>query len=593
MKRKTSNFPSRIYTYGCRAPTIGADLVEREFAKARKYKNTLIEIERDRRAEITKAQEANDTIAPLVAEVVRLDAAIEAEQVAIKAVRAKTRSRTTGPTARGRIAALKAERKTVREKMKAAKAAALETLKPIYDAINEHAQSRAKVARGGEEVPYWGTYILVEKAMEAARKSKTPPQFRRWDGSGRIGVQFQRATTTPERREEILGAPVADLFAGIDRRMQLVSGSYEMKPVVVRAGKNAGKTLMVQDKWGKVRIRIGSVGKEPLWAEFPVIFHREMPADAVAKAAWIRRRRCGTKYLFDLQIAIESRTFIAPARTGNREVAIDVGWRKGESDTRLRVAFLRDSDGMRREVVLPAKFKVEYEKTFALRAQQDRNFDAVRENLVLWLRENASIVPEWLTEDTNSLSQWRSCARLAKVVTSWRDRRFEGDAFIFPALEAWRRQNKHLYEWASNLRDRVLGARKSFYQNFAAELTSKYDRIYIEDFDLREVTKLLPPESSKMDAWAPARRQRFEVAISEFRGCLESAASLSGTAIIKRDPSFTTRMCEICKAIESFDAARELVHTCSKCGATWDQDDNASGNILSGERPDERVSAIA
>ena len=41
--------PSRIWSFGCKAPKVGLELAEDQLKKAHDYRNTLVEIERNRR----------------------------------------------------------------------------------------------------------------------------------------------------------------------------------------------------------------------------------------------------------------------------------------------------------------------------------------------------------------------------------------------------------------------------------------------------------------------------------------------------------------------------------------------------------------
>jgi len=54
----------------------------------------------------------------------------------------------------------------------------------------------------------WGSYLLVEAAVDSAKQHPEEPRFRRWDGTGRVGVQLQG------------GLSVDDVLAGIDTRLR-------------------------------------------------------------------------------------------------------------------------------------------------------------------------------------------------------------------------------------------------------------------------------------------------------------------------------------------------------------------------------------
>jgi hypothetical protein len=61
MKRKTSHLPSRVYNYGCRPPTEGAEAVDKILRLEHTYYNRLIEIRRD---QLRRFREARAKIAP-------------------------------------------------------------------------------------------------------------------------------------------------------------------------------------------------------------------------------------------------------------------------------------------------------------------------------------------------------------------------------------------------------------------------------------------------------------------------------------------------------------------------------------------------
>jgi hypothetical protein len=82
------------------------------------------------------------------------------------------------------------------------------------DAIKMQRQEADHTARNLaiEKGLFWGTSGLVAKAAEQARKDKKrkkDPEFRKWDGSGRIGVQMQN------------GIPAADIFTDRSRQLRI------------------------------------------------------------------------------------------------------------------------------------------------------------------------------------------------------------------------------------------------------------------------------------------------------------------------------------------------------------------------------------
>src|SRR5205807_6540186 len=96
-------------------------------------------------------------------------------------------------------------------------------------------------------------------------------RFHRWDGRGRLAVQLQG------------GLPVADAF-GSDSRLRIApvpAGAWERG-----APPSARRTT--------VQLRIGSEGREPVWATVPVVLHRPLPPAAQIKWVFLLRERIGT-----------------------------------------------------------------------------------------------------------------------------------------------------------------------------------------------------------------------------------------------------------------------------------------------------------
>jgi hypothetical protein len=124
---------------------------------------------------------------------------------------------------------------------------------------------------------YWGTYLLVEAAAEAACKRPDEPKFRAWavhDGAGRLGVQCQG------------GVDLATILAGTDRRLWIeavrmiadrpVSGRYDPARGVGRS---------------RLHFRVGSdASGRPIWAVWQLIVDRPWPIGARVKQATVVRR---------------------------------------------------------------------------------------------------------------------------------------------------------------------------------------------------------------------------------------------------------------------------------------------------------------
>ena len=555
--RKTSDKPSRIYTFGARPPTYNTELVEQHFFFAHRYQNKRVEIERARRDRIRELERQHPEISVLEDALEAKVAVIVALRKEIKEGHSKNRSRETPTALRAQVKTLVTEERAERKACVALKRR-MRNIDRTTDlvhanavrAINEASFVEGKAAYNDQDnSPFWGTKLLVDKAMEAAKRDTDmdwgqDPKFRRWRGDSRIGVQLQG------------GLPVTEMEDS--RWLQIVDN---------------GTTKGGRRKLATVRMRVGSDGRDPVWAEFPIVLHRPLPPDAVAKWAWIKRRRVGTRMRYDFQITIEADSFKVAKKTQGPTLGIDIGWRKRGEDT-LRVFYL-DGKHHKGEVCLPTRVLWSLGKVDSLKSIQDRNFNEMREALVAWLQDFD--LPEPLAERAKTLAQWRSQARLVTLAYAWGDSRFEGDEVIFDRLTVWRKQARHLYQWETNLREQALAQRKDFYRNEASRLAKQYSVIKIEDFDLRDVTEL--PEAEDEDPMEPrARFYRGAAALSEFRGALKDAAEKHGCSIEEVVSACTTMMCYQCGFINRFDK-KPLRLKCGNCHATWDQDLNAAINV--------------
>lgn len=545
--------PTLVYEYGLLPPVSGADIVDQQIRLAHKYRNRLTEIELQRRQAIRTALSSYPEVADLEQKASELETRLEEMRTAIRQARKAARRRVDTSALDAEAKQIRTELKKVRDALREAKRAVAqdESVQAAIREANETAAQAVKQARA-ESGLYWGTYLMVEKAMDRARKAMADPRFQPFKGSGRIGVQLQG------------GLPCEAVF-GSDSRLQV-------DPVPEEAWTSPVRGVRRRLSRTKLRIRVGSEGRSPLWAEFPMIMHRPLPAGSLIKWAWVIRDRIATHYRWRVQFVVDVPD--APKQVDGLAVGLDVGWRR--VDAGLRVAYWHGEDGDHGELVLPNDFLAQLRKVDDLRSIRDKHFDEIRSILTGWLAVNPH--PDWLREHTRGLIHWRSTNRMAALVLEWRDRRFDGDEEIFAALEAWRKRDRHLYDWEGFQRKKVLRRRREIYRTFAAQLSTRYKHFILEDFDLRAVAQRGAPESPNNHGGF--RVYRAAAAISSLRQILMHAFAQRGGQAHAVDACNTTMTCHSCGSMEAIDGAAQVWHTCSQCGTLWDQDHNAAINLL-------------
>jgi len=627
----------KIWTFGLRPPSAADEAVINDLmSKSHAYHNNLIENEkkrRDRYCELRREHvgdfealekaysDANDLVTAARAEiklirkekrarvevsdgVARVKALIEERKVHKKALaeaRAEIKALTnpahaayvkrvdakmkelgsTGPRIRGKVNA------EVRDEM------LLEPKWPEFWKRTKEAEAEAHAKRLALRAACGlpsGTYLMVEQAVDAATK-KPNIRFRRWNGEGRIGVQLRDVTG-------------ADVFSNKSNMLQIDSlpdNQWDTRPGRRRAR-------------AEVRIRVGSAeGQKPIWARFGGLIHRRVPPECSVKWAWIKITRQGNRRRYELQMTmkVESRRPV-----GEGTVAVDLGWRIKE-DGDLRVAYAVDDSGNTIELVLPERMRTGMELVSRLSGHGDDHHNAARAVLINWMKFNKH--PEWLAEATEHIAQWRAPSRLAALVTQmnkhfgyeeqiatlwdiWLKERLAAtpkldlhadfaelrswlrnhpwltmpDVAVY--LEWWRRKNEHLYQWASDVRGKILRRRRDIYRVFAHKLTA-YEKIIVEDANWADLNRNAAPEESAENDHL--HRWRNLASPGDLRLKLSETGRME-----KVKTAYSTRDCHLCGHRNEWEEKPvELYQTCQGCHETWDQDYNAAKILLT--RPEE------
>ena len=581
----------KVYQYGARTPTENADLVDSQIRRAHRYYTVLIGLERDRR---TACEAAYDEAAAAsaatwlaaarrvrslgsaadepLAELLDRSAAFKERRVALTALRERLKTANAEADRAAIIKDIVAVEKqlTIRwAKAAGASDAAWEiawgawaTHRQLVDAraapINERHKDAVREERGRCGT-YWGTYLQIEDAVGRAIADTPfymPLRSRHWDGSGQVAVQTQG------------GLSVEDMLAGKDQRVRIVG-----------AGRH-------RHLW----LRVGSNGREPVWAVVPIIYHRDLPPGSLVKWVRLKRKAVASHFEYSAQVILNEPPSPPKAKLPG-SIAIDVGWRYFPGHG-MRVATWVDDRDVRGELRVPQRLMDRWQKVHDLDSIRDKAFNLIRSHLIVARQREKALWPAWLVRDTEHVHAWRSPGRLSSLVEYWRSARFPGDAALFDSLEAWRKQDKHLWEWEAHQRINVLLARREVYRLFACQV-AKYGRVVIEKLDLRDFAQHPaegePKESHILTA---ARGRRHFAALSEIFSCIAQAVTKAGGELVEVEPAHSTRTCSKCGSVENFDAGANLKHTCSACGTEWDQDDNASSNHLrastSGATPSKR-----
>lgn len=554
---KHKSLPSVIYSYGASEPRTNLNVVNEQLLLAHRYWNTLVEIDRRRR------QNSDELLArecPPLAAVEQQIAATEAEKQALddeigyRNARERRKRATADEQARmrdvkQRLAALYSERKALR-------ATEFERLRPLLDEIEAQSKEEFKAAYRNSGL-YWGTYNAINQSAKYMRKG-APPKFRRLGlrelpERGRVAIQLQNGRT------------VSEILRCENRILQI-------EPTADGEG------------YTTVRMRVGSENREPVWAEFGVKFHRPLPA-AKIKWAYLHREQHGDDVEWKVSFVLSRESgWQKSDLKDSGAVGVDVGWRRLTGG--LRVAYWVGSDGERGELILPTKDLRRWAKADELRSIRGREFDVAQAALIKWLSARSD-VPEWLIEKTTALPLWKSTKRLEMVVAYWREHRFAGDEEVFPRMEAWRKQSKHLHDWELNQRRKAVNWRDDVYRKFAAKLRRRYNAIHVEDCDWSQLKRRKPRESNETDGGV---KEYMDLASP---GRLIQLLCETAATPIKVPAEYTTMRCHLCGELSGERDREQLYHTCTYCGESWDQDRNAAINLLNATEGEEQAASNA
>jgi len=514
-----------VYRYGLLPPTLGADVVDDQMRAGHRYQNALVELERARRDAVAWVL-SNNAIDEIDLEIKALDEELSARRAAIQAERGATKRKRVPHTTATRDIARRRELRGTRRTLIAARRADPAVMAALAG-IEERAKVLHKQFRADSGV-YWCTYLKVEQAMDAARKGAKfgPPSFRRWNGGGAVSMQLQRRG--PER-----------LLMTADNAIECDDPRLHLDLIPTPVPNRRGKPLP------RVRLRVGSDGaRRPIWAEWPMIYHRPLPDGAVITWATVIRELVASSPRWALLLTIEHGG-VAPTATRGAAVAVDLGWRRAIVDgdiTTRACGHTATDDSDESELHVHRDVFGALGKADNLRSIRDKRMNEMQAILVAWLRGCGS---EEHRERTRFVAQWRACARFAGLAIWWRDHRMEGDELIFVLLEAWRKRDKHLWLWEAHARRTARARRLDGYRVFAADLARRYETLIVEKINLAKVAEKPKPESTR-EHNATASSQRTATAPSELRGALVNAFRGRGGTVVEvgAHPSATAMLGE-------------------------------------------------
>jgi hypothetical protein len=566
------------YKFGIQPPTLNANLVRDQIRRGHNYQNKLIEIEIYRREEERKIKSNLGDVPTCEETFSKAEARLTAIDKKIKAANAKARSKVSVSIEdKQEKLNAKAEFKTAKESLKLARRNLKDdpSLKVAREKLNEDINFCISIDRKSESAPWYGTYMLIEGAFDKTRKmplydgiKPNNPRFRVFTGEGRVGIQqFQP------------NEPISKVIG-----LSPTSTMVQIVPMPPPPPRKDGKIRKVGKKdLRMLRLRIGTVkGKiTPIWAEFPMIYHRPIPIGSVIQVVQVSCNKIANRERWTASITVNDNQEVKAA-INNSAVGIDLGWR--ELPEGMRMAKWHGSDGQTGEIVIPTIILSALRKADEIDSGRDLDFDRAKVLLKSYLNSSNNL-PDWLKgwKKIDYIDKWRSQARLVSLLRFWKENRFAGDEEIVNWLEYWRYHDFHLWEYSRSLDTKARGHRNEKYRIEAAQLAEKYDVLIFENLRLDNMAR------GKI-----AGSNRQLTAPSEFRLACKNAARTRNKLYKEVPAQNTTKLHAKCGALNDIGSAME--YFCSGCDTELDRDENAAINVLnrgwnSCEHPGDKESA--
>lgn len=465
-----------VYQYSAKAPIQNADYVRDQMARGVRYYRAMVASGMAERAHRDWLDRQNS---PELVEIASQLAVMNAPYVL-----------DTMPPAERRA------QRAAQKALVARKVAILKGFKPIREADPRYARlhkQRLACDRMIRSVSglHFGTYCALERAASMAISSG------RGDG---------RTTSRLVGWWSSSGVPVAGAAAGGNRQLEI--------DIPDAAAWARGKTYAHGERrrlqHTTMRVRVGSIGRDPLWCEIPIRMHRPLPTGIIREVRVFMRTRPYDR-AEEWKVDILMRVDDPPPVIRQGIVAVMV--------EDLTVKWL-DSKGVYGELHmgwLPPNFEVSED----LRQKRDVALSATRRTLASW--RDAGKMPPPIAEMAINVAYWRSYRRMYDLVRTWKAA--APDCPLASEADAWRTHDQHLWEWEWEERRNAIRRRKNAYRHLARTLANSYAGVVLPARDLSR--------TARKDKGTEPNTIRVIMAEYELRQCLSSAFRSSGGSLMK------------------------------------------------------------
>lgn len=588
------------------------EVVLEQMRLAHWLRNNLVAVERRHAEAVAEVWTRHPQVAAATADVEAASAVVEA--LVAQAREERMLDRGTEPRTSTR-----AEIKEARSKLRAARAHLKETKASSYAVMREElaeaqAARRLDIKQASAEAKgnglLWHTHDAVLADHDTAvakviadRRAGKPAElrFKRWTGEGRLRVTLMRSefrhgcgkrppwpcgelpVDCPDRRDNQPARTAALLVSGQGPWRNVAQLPPHLDPAVSAEHPPRG-----QGEREIIRLRVGAEPDgEPIWWDLPVFVDHPLPEEAEVVFIEVTRRKVAGNWRS--RVSLTCRIPATPARTSGDVAAVDLGWRSVDGGIRVGVVastgklppppdwlagVVRPLDDHHAEIIAPDDWRDVLAHTMELQGVRSMSLDVLRRKIVDALQAGV----EGLEVTAAEVARWRSPARFAVLARAW-----PADHELAPILEAWRRQDKHLWEGEAHERDQIVARRLDTWRKVGVWLFSGDVAVLVcEEMHIGALSAVPDVEEGDDRQARLARAQRTIAAPGELRMALVKASRKRGVRVEAVDPAKTTRIHSACGTeIQDQSAfAASVMVWCPTCGVAFDQDVSAANNLI-------------
>ena len=587
MKRQNDEKTVLVRQFGCLNPLDWDEECQTQLWLKNKMWNNLVETERKHREEYYNIVNQYSTVAKLEEKKQPLmERALEIKQE-IKNIRKSARTLAKTETA-ALTTELKEINKKVKElniKLKEKRAIARVKLKPHLVALEQQRREKVKEIRQNSGL-WWGNYNDVVSRYDVARdraiKTNAQLRFHSFDKSGTFVIQIQEKLTVDDL---LNGKSNALKLTFMDQNEWQRQSGRKPSRVKQRAGSRRDKRVYGVLKFTLFTYKDENGKRQNRYLTLPVILERDLPIGDL-KYAILKRTRYGEQFkwrvTFTFSVDKDKLPFPEGWKESKRTAGINLGWKMTKDG--LRVATLVDDKGHVEHLNLPSKLLDRFDYIDEINSKLSTSCNEIFE----YLKEKITELPEPLDEPWKKLLKAKTVAgfRLGYLLSMFEQHTKEfGQAFkrksereeILEKLKTWHEFYTKKRNHRDNLRRKCLGWRTNIYRIKSKEWAEKYGTLVFDDMDLSYLSKLEKPDGEKNELILLARRQRVLACVSQLREWAEKQG-VKWRRKIEKVKAETTMVCHHCG--EPVKQQTTIFWSCDHCKSIWDQDENASSNLV-------------